>query len=142
MPGSTPSAPSLSLPANLAPFADKLLIVHHPGRPLAHAHEDPFVLEREQRATVSQVLEREMAARGKTEGDVVVLMGDVDEIPRAETVQLLKSCQWEGPRPAANEDVSSWGKLHLQLRNYLYSFEWPTVRLAPRALTPPSDIRI
>lgn len=112
----------------LKPFADKLVIVHHPGRPLAHPDEDPFVLEREQRATVSQVLEREMHNRGKKEGDVIILMGDVDEIPRRETVELLKTCRWEGPRPADGGDLGSWGKLHLQLRNYLYSFEWPTVR--------------
>lgn len=127
LPASSPSNPAPDLPAHLREWQDKLLVVHHPGRPLAFAGEDPFVLEREQRAAVAQVLEREMRARGKQEGDVVVVMGDVDEVPRAETVELLRTCRWEGDRPAAGAGADpTWGKLHLQLRNYLYSFEWPT----------------
>lgn len=81
------------------------------------------MLEREQRETVSRVIGEQMAGRRKKEGEVVVLMGDVDEMPRRETVQLLRSCRWEGER----DGTSTWGKMHLQLRNYLYSFEWPTV---------------
>lgn len=117
------------LPASLQPFASKMVIHPHPGRPLAHPSEDPFVLEREQRATVTDVINAEIARRGH-KGETVVVMGDVDEIPRRETVGILRECAWEGGE-AGNElrrgaDVG-WGKMHLQLRQYLYSFEFPTV---------------
>ncbi|KAF8967933.1 glycosyltransferase family 17 protein [Flammula alnicola] len=41
----------------------------------------------------------------------LVLMSDLDEIPARHTVDLLKHCDF-GP------------SIHLQLRDYLYSFEW------------------
>lgn len=41
----------------------------------------------------------------------LVLMSDIDEIPSFHTVELLKAC-----------DFGS--SIHLQMRNYLYSFEW------------------
>lgn len=44
-------------------------------------------------------------------GDLIIV-GDVDEIPFKETIQLLKSC----------EGYSR--ELHLQMRNYVYSFEF------------------
>lgn len=47
-------------------------------------------------------------------------MSDVDEIPAAHTLSLLKSCA--APLP-----------LHLQLRNYVYSFEFPTDMASWRA---------
>ncbi|KAF7315182.1 Glycosyltransferase family 17 protein [Mycena indigotica] len=41
----------------------------------------------------------------------LVIMADVDEIPAAHTIKLLRMCDF--------------GKsIHLQLRNYVYSFEW------------------
>jgi len=43
----------------------------------------------------------------------LILESDVDEIPAKHTIALLKACQ--SPLP-----------LHLQLRNYVYSFEFPT----------------
>ncbi|KAG9075409.1 hypothetical protein FS749_012929 [Ceratobasidium sp. UAMH 11750] len=43
----------------------------------------------------------------------LVIMSDVDEIPAAHTIALVKACAF--PRV-----------LHLQLRNYVYSFEWPS----------------
>ncbi|KAL7416395.1 glycosyl transferase, partial [Mrakia frigida] len=113
-----PPSSSSPLPLTLQPFASKLLIVPHPGRPLAHASEDPFVLEREQRSTVTSIINAEIlrrGAEGKSE-EVVVVMGDVDEIPRRETVGILREC----------ELGKGWGKIHLQLRQYLYSFEFPT----------------
>ncbi|KAJ7287271.1 glycosyltransferase family 17 protein [Mycena rebaudengoi] len=41
----------------------------------------------------------------------LVMMTDIDELPAAHTVRLLKACDF-GPA------------IHLQLRNYIYSFEW------------------
>ena len=43
----------------------------------------------------------------------LVIMSDVDEIPAAHTIRLIKACAF--PRV-----------VHLQLRNYVYSFEWPS----------------
>lgn len=48
---------------------------------------------------------------GAKSGDWI-LMTDVDEIPRPSTIDLLRNCQ----------DIPS--PLHLQLKNYLYSFEF------------------
>lgn len=42
----------------------------------------------------------------------LVIFSDVDEIPSAQTLRLLKACAFPAP-------------LHLQMRNYMYSFEWP-----------------
>ena len=118
------------LPVHLEPFASKLLIHPHPGRPLAYPSEDPFVLEREQRATVTDVINTEIARRRSNNEQTVVVMGDVDEIPRRETVGILRECAWEDGQPGAKLDRATdagWGKIHLQLRQYLYSFEFPTV---------------
>lgn len=46
-------------------------------------------------------------------GGSLILESDVDEIPARHTVALLKACK--APLP-----------LHLQLRNFVYSFEFPT----------------
>ena len=47
-------------------------------------------------------------------------MADIDEVPYEATLKLLKTCQ--APFP-----------LHLQLQNYLYSFEFPTMADSWRA---------
>lgn len=47
-------------------------------------------------------------------------MADIDEIPYAATLDLLKTC--EAPLP-----------IHLQLQNYMYSFEFPTLADSWRA---------
>lgn len=52
--------------------------------------------------------------------DTLVLMADIDEIPFAATLDLLKAC--EAPLP-----------MHLQLQNYIYSFEFPTLADSWRA---------
>ena len=47
-------------------------------------------------------------------------MADMDEVPFEATIRLIKTC--EAPLP-----------LHLQLQNYLYSFEFPTLADSWRA---------
>ncbi|KAI8079605.1 glycosyl transferase-like protein [Gilbertella persicaria] len=69
--------------------------------------EGPFYNERTMRIAMDQAL---IDAGVKT-GDIVV-MSDVDEIIRNKSLWMLKMC----------EGVPN--KLHLQLRNYLYSFEF------------------
>ncbi|CAL1359148.1 unnamed protein product [Linum trigynum] len=72
------------------------------------SQEDPFVLESEQRAYMNGLLR----SAGVVNGDLVI-MSDTDEIPSPHTVKLLQWC--DGMPPI----------LHLELRNYLYSFEFP-----------------
>jgi beta-1,4-mannosyl-glycoprotein beta-1,4-N-acetylglucosaminyltransferase len=42
----------------------------------------------------------------------ILVFSDIDEMPSSHTLRLLLTCSFPSP-------------MHLQLRNYLYSFEWP-----------------
>ncbi|KAL5718106.1 beta-1,4-mannosyl-glycoprotein 4-beta-N-acetylglucosaminyltransferase [Ranunculus cassubicifolius] len=69
--------------------------------------ENPFVEEAYQRVALDQLLK----LAGITDDDLLI-MSDVDEIPSAHTINLLRWCD-EIPEI-----------LHLRLNNYLYSFEF------------------
>lgn len=69
--------------------------------------EDPFNLEADHRRAMNKLIKDS----GGKDGDLII-MTDVDEIPSFHTINLIKSCSGV-PFP-----------LHLQLRNYLYSFEF------------------
>ncbi|XP_015971432.1 uncharacterized protein LOC107494908 isoform X1 [Arachis duranensis] len=69
--------------------------------------ENPFVEEAYQRVALDQLLRI-----AGIEDDDLLIMSDVDEIPSAHTINLLRWC----------DDIPS--VLHLQLRNYLYSYEF------------------
>ncbi|EFJ20110.1 N-acetylglucosaminyltransferase-like protein [Selaginella moellendorffii] len=75
-------------------------------RPLLE-NESPFTTEVFQR----QQMDRALVAAGIEEGDIVI-MSDADEIPSWHTLELLRWCDGF-PSP-----------MHLQMRNYLYSFEF------------------
>jgi beta-1,4-mannosyl-glycoprotein beta-1,4-N-acetylglucosaminyltransferase len=76
----------------------------------------PFTYENDHRRAMTALLS-EHAANSTT----LVLMADVDELPSPETVRLLTVCE-------------GWGdRLHLLLRNFLYSYEWELVRPSWRA---------
>ncbi|RKO99999.1 hypothetical protein CXG81DRAFT_13772 [Caulochytrium protostelioides] len=83
----------------------KLVYQRFRGRALRPG-EDPFVQEGEVRQAMTALLK----ANGVQNGDLV-LMSDVDEIPSRHTIDLLRHCRFPSP-------------LHLQLRNYLYSYEF------------------
>ncbi|PIA60079.1 hypothetical protein AQUCO_00400750v1 [Aquilegia coerulea] len=88
---------------------DKIIHSVFPGRlACVGRHEDPFKLEAEQRWAVNSLLRRS----GISDGDLVI-MSDTDELPSPHTVKLLQWC--DGIPPV----------LHLEMRNYLYSFEFP-----------------
>lgn len=70
--------------------------------------ENPFVEEAYQRVALDQLLR----IAGISDDDLLI-MSDVDEIPSRHTINLLRWCD-------NIPDV-----LHLQLKNYLYSFEFP-----------------
>lgn len=69
--------------------------------------ENPFIEEAYQRVALDQLLKI-----AGIEDDDLLIMSDVDEIPSAHTINLLRWC----------DDIPP--VLHLQLRNYLYSFEF------------------
>lgn len=69
--------------------------------------ENPFVEEAFQRVALDQLLR----IAGITDDDLLI-MSDVDEIPSRHTINLLRWC----------DDIPE--VLHLQLKNYLYSFEF------------------
>lgn len=91
-------------------FAEEKVVYDiFPGRILPHgSHENPFNLEAEQRGAMNGLLR----AAGILEGDLLI-MSDTDEIPSPHTVKLLQWC--DGVPPV----------LHLELKHYLYSFEFP-----------------
>jgi beta-1,4-mannosyl-glycoprotein beta-1,4-N-acetylglucosaminyltransferase len=69
--------------------------------------ENPFVEESYQRVALDRLLKL-----ARIEDDDLLIMSDVDEIPSGHTIDLLRWCD-------GIPDI-----LHLQLRNYLYSFEF------------------
>ncbi|XP_057983805.1 uncharacterized protein LOC131168421 isoform X2 [Malania oleifera] len=69
--------------------------------------ENPFVEEAYQRVALDQLLRI-----AGIDDDDLLIMSDVDEIPSSNTINLLRWC----------DDIPSI--LHLELRNYLYSFEF------------------
>ncbi|KAI1796924.1 glycosyltransferase family 17 protein [Ganoderma leucocontextum] len=95
-----------------APFADKLVHSVFRARTLA-PDESPFVNEGNQRRHMDALLREQMDKdRAKAKAPPLVVFSDVDEIPSAHTVRLLQRCKAPSP-------------IHLQMREYLYSFEWP-----------------
>ncbi|KAG6589835.1 Beta-1,4-mannosyl-glycoprotein 4-beta-N-acetylglucosaminyltransferase, partial [Cucurbita argyrosperma subsp. sororia] len=72
------------------------------------SHRNPFDLESQQRVAMNRLLRR----AGISNGDLLI-MSDTDEIPSPHTVKLLQWC----------DEVPSI--VHLEMRNYMYSFEFP-----------------
>jgi beta-1,4-mannosyl-glycoprotein beta-1,4-N-acetylglucosaminyltransferase len=97
-----------------AQFDDKIVYEALLGPPAAPGGgEDPWGWEAHQRDSMTALLESRLQS---TTRPPLVIFSDVDEIPSAHTLRLLKAC-----------DFASDGKgpLHLQMRTFLYSFEWP-----------------
>ncbi|RDX57142.1 glycosyltransferase family 17 protein [Lentinus brumalis] len=91
-----------------APFADKIVHSVFNARTLKPG-ESPFINEGAQRGHMDALLRQHV---DPTKATPLVVFSDVDEIPYAHTMRLLRRC--EAPNP-----------IHLQMREYLYSFEWP-----------------
>ncbi|XP_075474514.1 uncharacterized protein LOC142505420 [Primulina tabacum] len=86
-------------------------VVHgvFPGRIASYgSHEDPFKLEAEHRIAMNGLLRQ----AGIAVGDLLII-SDTDEIPSPHTVKLLKWCE------------GAPSVLHLEMKNYMYSFEFP-----------------
>ncbi|KAI4375661.1 hypothetical protein MLD38_013508 [Melastoma candidum] len=90
-----------------------------PGRiAKSGSYEDPFQLESEQRIAMNALIRRS----GISNGDMLI-MSDTDEIPSLNTLRLLQWC--DGVPPV----------LHLELRHYMYSFEFSVDYSSWRATT-------
>jgi beta-1,4-mannosyl-glycoprotein beta-1,4-N-acetylglucosaminyltransferase len=88
-------------------FAKEKLLYARVYQQALPPNESPFHNEIEMRISMNENIEKVA-----NEGDLLII-SDVDEIPRPSTLKILKACSGV-PSP-----------LHLQLRNYLYSFEFP-----------------
>nr|XP_043620947.1 beta-1,4-mannosyl-glycoprotein 4-beta-N-acetylglucosaminyltransferase-like [Erigeron canadensis]XP_043620948.1 beta-1,4-mannosyl-glycoprotein 4-beta-N-acetylglucosaminyltransferase-like [Erigeron canadensis] len=71
-------------------------------------HVDPFLIESHHRSIMNELIRQS----GISDGDLLIV-SDTDEIPSSHTVKLLRSCDG---LPTV---------LHLEMRNYVYSFEFP-----------------
>lgn len=71
-------------------------------------HEDPFDLEAAHRVSINALIKK----AGISNGDLLI-MSDADEIPSPHTVKLLQWC--DGIPPV----------MHLELKHFMYSFEFP-----------------
>ncbi|KAJ7350420.1 glycosyltransferase family 17 protein [Mycena albidolilacea] len=72
--------------------------------------QSPFDQENNHRVQMTNML-RAHIAELLPDTQTLVIMSDIDELPAAHTVQLLRMCDFGQ-------------SIHLQLRNYVYSFEW------------------
>jgi len=92
-----------------AKFEGKIVYKFLPGQALRPG-ESAWDFEAATRNAMTELLRSRISLlpRGTP---ALVLMSDIDEIPAKHTVSLLKACDF-------GESI------HLQLRNFLYSFEW------------------
>ncbi|KAJ6576846.1 glycosyltransferase family 17 protein [Mycena sp. CBHHK59/15] len=90
-------------------FEKKVSYRFIPGYPL-QSGQSAFDVERDTRAQMTKLLHAHMT-EFIPDTQSLVIMADIDEIPSAHTIELLRTCDF---------GLS----IHLQLRNYLYSFEW------------------
>ncbi|KAH8915302.1 glycosyltransferase family 17 protein [Atractiella rhizophila] len=82
-----------------------------PGQLLEPGY-DPFDIEIAHRRTMTRTIRQYLSSHADEGATVLVLMSDVDEIPYAHTLSLLRKCDF-GPT------------IHLSLCQFLYSFEFP-----------------
>ncbi|KAJ7129022.1 glycosyltransferase family 17 protein [Mycena crocata] len=92
-----------------AKFDKKISYRFVPGYPLEEG-QTAFARESNTRDQMTKLLRSHMA-EFVPDTQSIVIMSDIDEIPAAHTVELLRTCDFGQ-------------SIHLQLRNYLYSFEW------------------
>ncbi|PBK91709.1 glycosyltransferase family 17 protein [Armillaria gallica] len=95
--------------ARFSKFDKKISYRFLPGYPLKDG-QTAWIVEAKTRDTMTAFLRSHMTEFAPTTRPLVV-MSDVDEIPSGHTLRLLKACDFGTT-------------IHLQLRNYVYSFEW------------------
>ncbi|KAK1417233.1 hypothetical protein QVD17_26358 [Tagetes erecta] len=91
-------------------FEDKIVYGFLPGELASEGRRvNPFSVEAHHRISMNGLI----SSSGISDGDLLIV-ADTDEIPSGNTVKLLQWC--DGLPPV----------LHLDMRKYLYSFEFPT----------------
>lgn len=112
------SPQNLTFAANrlrFSPWESKIAYHRYQGRPMTQK-DGAFTLANEMRVGVNHFIHNVL----KPPASSLLLMADVDEIPSHASLSLLKAC--DAPLP-----------MHLQMRNYVYSFEWVTDNRSWRA---------
>ncbi|KAF7428162.1 hypothetical protein PC9H_007383 [Pleurotus ostreatus] len=95
--------------ARFSKFNSKIVYLFLPGYPLTPS-QSAWDVEAHTRGTMSSLLKQQIS-QFPAQTETLVIMSDVDEIPSRHSISLLKACEFGRA-------------IHLQLRNYLYSFEW------------------
>jgi beta-1,4-mannosyl-glycoprotein beta-1,4-N-acetylglucosaminyltransferase len=90
-------------------FEEKIVYGFLPGYS-PRAGQTPWDIEAHTRNSMTMLIRSHISTFPPTSENMVI-MSDVDEIPSRHTVELLKNCDFGT-------------SIHLQLRDYLYSFEW------------------
>jgi len=90
-------------------FQHKIVYQFLPGYSLLPG-QSPWDVESYTRKTMTMLIRNHITSFSSN-AKTMVVMSDVDEIPARHTVNLLKNCDFGT-------------SIHLQLRDYLYSFEW------------------
>lgn len=90
-------------------FEKKILYQFFPGYPLSPG-KTPWNTEADTRDAMTKALRSYIGVLTPNAANVVI-MSDIDEIPSRHTLSLLRTCDFKD-------------SLHLQMRTYLYSFEW------------------
>ncbi|KAH9485041.1 Beta-1,4-mannosyl-glycoprotein 4-beta-N-acetylglucosaminyltransferase [Psilocybe cubensis] len=96
--------------ARFSKFEDKIVYNFLPGAALRPG-QSPWDVEAHTRNTMTMLIRSHLSTTGLQNTPNMVIMSDLDEIPARHTVDLLKSCEFGQ-------------SIHLQLRDFLYSFEW------------------
>ncbi|KAH9945080.1 glycosyltransferase family 17 protein [Epithele typhae] len=94
-----------------SPFIRRIVHSVFSGAHVLAPGESPFENEIAQRRHMDALLHQHRDAQ-PNKVPPLVIFSDVDEIPSAHTIRLLRRCK--APNP-----------IHLQMREYLYSWEWP-----------------
>ncbi|KAK6359578.1 hypothetical protein TWF696_000730 [Orbilia brochopaga] len=97
-------------------FAESKIVYEETTTLLENPH-DPFDNEKKSRDHATDIIKTLNLA----ESDIVII-SDVDEIPTRHTIELLKACQGYPQY------------LHLEMKSYMYSFEFPAPRPQWRAM--------
>ncbi|KAF9075608.1 glycosyltransferase family 17 protein [Rhodocollybia butyracea] len=90
-------------------FAKKISYRFIPG-PSEHNEAKAWDVERDSRSAMHNFI-RSHITEFPPDTEKLVIMSDLDEIPFAHSIMLLKGCDFGQ-------------SIHLQMRNYIYSFEW------------------
>ncbi|KAK2463163.1 hypothetical protein APHAL10511_004818 [Amanita phalloides] len=96
--------------ARFSKFEHKIVYKFMPGYPLKPG-KSAWDVEAATRDTMTNLLRLHITKPRHSSTQFLVVMSDVDEIPSHHTLKLLKACNFGS-------------KIHLQMRNFLYSFEW------------------